>query len=146
MGLEQVKEGGDHAHHVDPGLRITRRAVQKLNDGELVVRVELLEVLRWEVDIYITSEVTQRTRDRCLEEISDLGVFRDAGDPTDVLIKLLVRARAAGCVLRNTARPLAGEIIDHSVPRLVIAVKLINCGNSEDHGGKERQTGGKPPG
>ena len=143
MGLEQVKEGGNHAHDVDPRLRVARRAVQQFDDGELVVRVGLLEVLRREVDVHVTGEVAPRTGDRGLEQVSDLGVFREAGDPADVLVELLVSAGPRGCVLGDAAHALVGEIIDHPAPGLVVVVELIDGGDSEDHGGNERQARGE---
>ena len=105
MGLKQVQEGGNHAHDVDPGLRVARRAVQQFDDGELVVRVGLLEVLRREVDVHVTGEVAPRTGDRGLEQVSDLGVFGEAGDPADVLVELLVGAAPAAAYLGMLLTP-----------------------------------------
>ena len=69
--------------------------MQQFDDGETVVRVGLLEVLRRQVDVHVTGEMAAYPRDRRLEEVADLGVFGRAGDPADVLVELLVRAGAA---------------------------------------------------
>ena len=61
----------------------------------------------------------------------------------DILVEILVRSQAGGRVLGNAARALAGEIVDHPAPGLVIVVELIDGGDPEGHGRKERQTRGQ---
>ena len=105
----------------------------------------LLEVLRRQVDEHIAGQVTVRAGDRGLEQVTDLGVFGLAGDPADVLVELLVGAGPAGRVLGKIARALAGQIVDHPAPGLVVVVVPIDGGDSEDHGGQEGQARGEHP-
>ena len=117
--------------------------MQQLDDGELVVPVGLLEVLRREIDVHVAGEVAVQASDRRLEQVSDLGVFGPAGDPADVLVELLAGAGPGGRVLGNAARALAGQIVDHSAPGLVVVVILVDGGDSEDHSGQEGQARGE---
>jgi hypothetical protein len=119
--------------------------VQQLDDRELVVPEGFLEVLRRQVDEHIAGEVTARAGDRGLEQVTDLGVFGLAGDPADVLVELLVGALATGRVLGKIARALAGQIVDHPAPGLVVVVIPIDGGDSEDRGGQEGQARGEHP-
>jgi hypothetical protein len=119
--------------------------VQQLDDRELVVPEALLEVLRRQVDVHVAGQVTVRAGDRGLEQVTDLGVFGLAGDPADVLVELLVRPLAAGRVLGNIAPALAGQIVDHPAPGLVVVVELIDGEDSENHGGQEGQARGEHP-
>jgi hypothetical protein len=40
---------------------------------------------------------------------------------------------------------LAGQIVDHPAPGLVVVVELVDGGDSEDHGGQEGQARGEHP-
>src|SRR6266566_7972218 len=94
---------------------------------------------------HIAGQVAARAGDRGLEQVTDLGVFGLAGDPADVLVELLVSAGPAGRILGNAARALAGQIVDHPAPGLVVVVELIDGGDPEDHGGQEGQARGQHP-
>ena len=48
-----------------------------------------------------------------------------------------------GRVLGNAARALAGQIVDHPAPGLVVVVELVDGGDPEDHGGQEGQARGE---
>ena len=105
--------------------------------------VGLLEVLRRQVDVHVAGEVASRAGDRRLEQVADLGVFAPARDPADVLVELPAGALIPRRVLGNAAHALAGQIIDHPAPGLVVVVELVDGGDPEQHRGQEGQARGE---